>query len=112
MSFASAFRGIAARYGQSVVLFQNGTKIGSAMAILRPLHDQDRQIIPTQLGRHQQDTVLCLADPALPAVPGGEGLTLDQGSGHWTVQSVRPIEAGDERICWRLILVRREEAPA
>ena len=109
MRFASAFRGITSRYGQPITLIQNGEELGTAQALIRPLHDQARQVVPTELGQHQRDTALCLADPAFPLQTGQTGLVLIQGTDRWTVSSVRPAEAGTERIYWRLILVRREE---
>ena len=108
MSFAGSFAAIAARYGQTVTVYREGEMAGEGRAVLRPLHDQDRQFVPTQLGGEQRDRFLCLGEGDLPLAPGPEEIVVRQGEDAFDVINCRPIAAGDELICWRAILVRRD----
>ena len=108
MSFAGSFRAIAARYGQTVTVYRNGEMAGKGRAVLRPIHNGERQFVPTVLGGRQRDTVLCLGEGGLPLDPGPEEIVVRQGGDVYDVLNVRPIAAGDELICWRAILVRRD----
>ena len=55
MSFAGAFRAIAARYGQEVSLYRDGKLLGEGRAVLRPILDKERQYLPTDLGVRRQE---------------------------------------------------------
>ena len=108
MTFAGSFVAIAARYGQTVTVYRNGETAGEGRAVLRPLHNGERQFVPTLLGGQQRDTVLCLGEGSLPLAPGPEEVVVRQGASAFDVVNARPIAAGDELICWRAILVRRD----
>ena len=108
MSFAGSFAAIAARYGQTVTVYRDGEKAGEGRAVLRPLHDNQRQFVPTELGGVQRDTVLCLGEDSLPLAPGPEEIVVRQGERAYDLLNSREIAAGDELICWRAILVRRD----
>lgn len=108
MSFAGSFTAIAARYGRPVVLFCRGEEVGQGQAVLRPVLDRQEQWRPSPLGRQRQELVLCLAQADLPFCPGEEEQTVQAGEEVYEVVSVRPVEAGTERIYWHGILRRRE----
>lgn len=108
MSFAESFGAIAARYGQTVTVYRNQEQAGEGRAVLRPLHDRDRQFVPTVLGGEQRDRLLCLGEGSLPLAPGPEEVVVRHGEAAFDVVNARPIAAGDELICWRAILVRRD----
>ena len=108
MSFAGRFTAIAARYGRPVVLFRQGEEVGQGQAVLRPVLDRQEQWLPAPLGRQRQELVLCLAQADLPFCPGEEEQTVQAGEAVYEVVSVRPVEAGTERIYWHGVLRRRE----
>ena len=108
MSFAGRFTAIAARYGRPVVLFRQGEEVGQGQAVLRPVLDRQEQWLPSPLGRQRQELVLCLAQADLPFCPGEEEQTVQAGKAVYEVVSVRPVEAGTERIYWHGVLRRRE----
>lgn len=109
MSFARSFEAIAARYGQEVILCQNETEIGRGRAILRPVLNRQCQWLPSQLGNQRWEQVLCLAQSAIPFLTGPEEQTVKAGKEQYQVINVRSVEAGQERIYWRVVLQRREE---
>lgn len=109
MSFASSFEAIAARYGQEVILLHNGSEIGRGRAVLRPVLNRQSQWLPSQLGNQRWEKVLCLAQSAIPFLTGPEEQTVQAGKQQYNVVNVRPVEAGQERIYWRVVLQRREE---
>ncbi len=108
MSFASSFTAIAARYGRSVVLFRQGEEVGQGQAVLRPVLDRQEQWLPSPLGKQRQELVLCLAQADLPFRTGEAEQTVQAGEAVYEVVSVRPVEAGTERIYWHGVLRRRE----
>ena len=108
MSFAGRFTAIAARYGRPVVLFCQGEEVGQGQAVLRPVLDRQEQWLPSPLGAQRQELVLCLAQADLPFCPGQGEQTVQAGEEVYEVVSVRPVEAGTERIYWHGILRRRE----
>lgn len=108
MSFAGSFTAIAARYGRPVVLFRQGEEVGQGQAVLRPVLDRQEQWLPAPLGRQRQELVLCLAQADLPFCPGEEEQTVQAEEAVYEVVSVRPVEAGTERIYWHGVLRRRE----
>lgn len=108
MSFAGSFTAIAARYGRPVVLFRQGEEVGQGQAVLRPVLDRQEQWLPSPLGRQRQELVLCLAQADLPFCPGEVEQTVQAGEAVYEVVSVRPVEAGTERIYWHGVLRRRE----
>lgn len=108
MSFAGRFTAIAARYGRPVVLFRQGEEVGQGQAVLRPVLDRQEQWLPAPLGRQRQELVLCLAQADLPFCPGEEEQTVQAEEAVYEVVSVRPVEAGTERIYWHGVLRRRE----
>lgn len=108
MSFAGSFTAIAARYGRPVVLFRQGEEVGQGQAVLRPVLDRQEQWLPSPLGKQRQELVLCLAQADLPFCPGEEGQKVQAGEAVYEVVSVRPVEAGTERIYWHGVLRRRE----
>lgn len=107
MSFAGRFTAIAARYGRPVVLFRQGEEVGQGQAVLRPVLNRQEQWFPSPLGRQRQELVLCLAQADLPFCPGEEEQTVQAGEAVYEVVSVRPVEAGTERIYWHGVLRRR-----
>lgn len=109
MSFAGSFLAIAARYGQEVSLLREGKTLGSGLAVLRPVLDQERQFLPTELGLYRREMVLCLGQGELPFDPQPGELVLQTEDGAYDVVNARSVEAGRERIYWRAILARREE---
>lgn len=112
MSFAGAFGAIAAQYGTIVELYRQGARLGEGRAILRPLYENGRQVTPTRLGLRQADKVLCFGEGGLPFVPTPGELLLRQGEEWYVVETVRPVEVGEDLVCWRAVLTRREEGPA
>lgn len=108
MSFAGSFTAIAARYGRPVILFRQGEEVGQGQAVLRPVLDRQEQWLPSPLGRQRQELVLCLAQADLPFCPGEEEQTVQAEEAVYEVVSVRPVEAGAERIYWHGVLRRRE----
>ncbi len=94
MSFAGAFRAIAARYGQEVSLYRDGKLLGEGRAVLRPILDRERQFLPSDLGMRRQEQMLCLGEDA------------------YDVENVRPVQAGDQVIYWRAVLTRRDREEA
>lgn len=108
MSFAGAFRAIVGQYGQKVTLERNGVVLGRGLAVLRPVTDRNRQFVPTDLGLQRQEQMLCMGEAGLPFAPAPGETVLRQGENAYDVVNVRPVMAGEERIYWRAILVRRE----
>ncbi len=112
MSFAGAFRAIAARYGQEVALYRDGTLLGTGRAVLRPILDRERQYLPTDLGVRRQEQMLCLGEDTLPFAPARGETVLRQGEDAYDVENVRPVQAGDQVIYWRAVLTRRDREEA
>ena len=109
MTFAGSFEAIAARYGEDVVLRRAGQEGGRGRAVLRPVTDRQAQWTPTPLGQQRWEKALCLAQAALPFADQAQEQTVQAGQAVYTVESVRPVTVGTERICWRALLARREE---
>lgn len=109
MSAAGAFEAILARYGQPVELLRSGTSLGKGRAMLRPLLDRERQFLPTPLGQHRRESILCLGERVLPFSPEAEETLVQTGESQYTVVNVRSVDIGTERIYWRAILQRRED---
>lgn len=105
------FNALARAWGEAVTVRRDGVLLGEGLAILRPLLDKEAQFVPTDQGLAREERVLCLAESALPieAKPGETVLTTGEEI-DYTVISIRPLLAGTTRVCWRLILKRREEA--
>ncbi|MDY3014869.1 MAG: hypothetical protein SOR61_06760 [Evtepia sp.] len=95
MSAAEAFKAILARYGQPVELLRRGTSLGSGRALLRPLLDRERQFLPTPLGQHRRESILCLGERALPFSPEAEETIVQTGETQYTV--VNGTQSSDQK---------------
>jgi len=108
MNAANTFVRLAAAWGQTIELVRGETLLGSGRAVLRPVLNGERQFVPTDLGLERRETMLCLAEAALPFDPVPGETVVRQGADSYDVVNVRPLRAGETLVCWRAILARRD----
>lgn len=105
-----SFEKILVRYGAPVTIFPDGTGEGiTAMALIQPIRDKDRQNVPSPLGWRKDERWLYLGEPDIP-LEVGEGGFVRAGAREFEVYSARRVDLGRETCHWWGILVPREEA--
>ena len=108
MSFADAFSGILAQYGQTVTLYRDGVLLGSGLALVQPIAGEERQFVPSELGVWEDGKYLCMGEASLPFAPAPGETVLVCGEDSYDVRSCKAVLAGPERVYWRAILTVRE----
>lgn len=110
MSFGGSFDAIVKRYGRAVSVERDGIVLGTGRALLQPMLDQEAQFLPSELGVGRDERTLCLGERSLPLDPAPGETLLRQGDEVFVVVNARAVDVGTQRVYWRAVLKRREEA--
>lgn len=104
----TGFEKILQRYGTMVTIFPEGEAKGmTAMALLQPIRDKQRQEIASPLGWRKQERWLYLGEPDVPLEVGENGSVYADGL-EFEVFSARRVDLGRRSCHWWGILIPRE----
>lgn len=105
----TGFEKILQRYGTPVNIFTDGQEPGAtAMALVQPILDKQRQEAASPLGWYKQERWLYLGEPDVPLEVGENGF-VRLGEQEFTVFSARKVDLGRRSCHWWGILIPREE---
>lgn len=104
----NGFEKILRRYGTPVTVLVGGQAPGeTAMALLQPIRDKQRQETASPLGWGKRERWLYLGEPGVSIDVGEQGFLRAEGR-EFTVYSARRVELGRESCHWWGILIPRE----
>ena len=104
----TGFEKILQRYGVPVTLFPDGQEVGvTAMALVQPILDKQRQEVASPLGWYQRERWLYLGEPDVPLEVKENGFVRVDGR-EFTVFSARKVDLNRRSCHWWGILVPRE----
>jgi len=105
----SGFEKVLARYGSPVEILADGCEPGlTALALIQPVRDRDRQEIAGPLGWRKRERWLYLGEPGVPLEVGEKGFVRANGR-RFEVFSARRVDLGRESCHWWGILIPKED---
>ena len=104
----TGFEKILQRYGTMATIFPEGGEDGvTAMALIQPIRDKQRQEVASPLGWRKQERWLYLGEPDVPLEVGEDGFVRAEGM-EFEVFSARRVDLGRRSCHWWGILIPRE----
>lgn len=104
----SGFARVLEKFGKPVTVHRDGS-VQTGLAMVQPLFEQDRQWLPSPLGRTRQDSFLCLASPELDLDGLGEADFLEWNGQRYNTVTVQSVGLGNRVLYqWAVLTVREK----